>query len=195
MRVPRPCRMCVPVAQSSAQPKSRDEVSVPPPEPFGQQGIGRFILPVLAMISLMIAAASGTMWWRSYYEADTFSRSDEDGRNYVVRSIMGRVLIYRVDVAIDAINPFAGSSWTYSNFPLTQSLPDGWQQSWKKTVGIEWQYAPLTTPPGTIGGFWMRIRWRTIVIVSSILPIVRLFQHYRGKRRERQRGFAVEDAS
>src|SRR5688572_21483255 len=140
--------------------QSGEEVSVPPEEPFGQRGIGRYIFPTLALISLMIAAASGTMWWRSHFEADTFARN-ADNSAWIVRSIMGRILIYRVDFSVDAAAPFTGTSWQYSNFPLTQPLPDGWQPSWKKTVGVEWQPAPLTTPPGTVGGFWMRIRWRT----------------------------------
>jgi hypothetical protein len=171
--------------------QSRSEITVPPPEPFGQQGIGRFILPALAFVSLMIAAASATMWWRSNFEADTFSRN-VDSSGWAIRSIMGRVLIYRIDFADDSAIPFTGTSWNYSNFPITQPLPDGWQETWKKALGVEWQFAPLSTPPGTIGGFWMRIRWRTIVILASILPFVRMIQHYRERALIRQRGFAVD---
>jgi len=177
----------------SAGPRtqSRDEIALPPPEPFGQQGVARFIFPTLALVSLMLAAASATMWWRSYFEADTFARN-VDNSGWVVRSIVGRVLIYRVDFAEDAVIPFTGATWNYSNFQIIRELPDGWQQSWKKELGVEWQFAPLTTPPGTIGGFWMRIRWRTILILSSILPIARMIQHYRQRSRTRQRGFVVD---
>jgi hypothetical protein len=175
-------------AEATAKPRS--EISVPPPEPFGQEGIGRYVLPTLSLLSLMIAAASATMWWRSHVEADTFARN-VDSSGWVVRSIVGRILIYRVDFADDSAIPFTGTGWNYSTLPIIQPLPDGWQQSWRKELGVEWQYSPLTTPPGTVGGFWMRIRWRTIVILSSILPVVRMIQHYRQRARNRQRGFDV----
>jgi hypothetical protein len=112
-----------------------------------------------------------------------------------VRSILGRILIYRVDSTVDMATPFSGTSWMYSSFPLTRALPDGWQPSWKKELGVEWAHAPLATPPGTEGGFWLRIRWRTIVILFSILPIVRVIHPYRAQRLARQRGFAVQEAS
>jgi hypothetical protein len=176
---------------AEATTKPRTEVSVPPPEPFGQEGIGRYILPTLSLLSLMIAAASATMWWRSHVEADTFARN-VDSSGWVVGWLVGGLVFLGVDFADDSAIPFTGTGWNYSTLPIIQPLPDGWQQSWKKELGVEWQNAPLTAPPGTVGGFWMRIRWRTIVILASILPLVRMVQHYRQRAVLRQRGFDVD---
>lgn len=161
------------------------------PEPFGQFGIARYVLPVLAALSLVVSAASGTMWYRSYHDADTFERTT-GGSAYRVRSIVGRVLYYRLDFETD--NPFIArdSTWEYSTFPIIRPPPDGWQESWRKQLGVEWDDAPLAPQPNVSSGFWLRIRWRTIFILSSILPLIRLVQHYRRKAIERQRGFAAD---
>ncbi|MBC8106722.1 MAG: hypothetical protein H7Z14_09050 [Anaerolineae bacterium] len=168
-------------------------VEAPPPEPFGQFGIGRFVLPVLAALSLVLAGVSGTMWYRSYHDADTFERT-AGGSAYRVRSIVGRILYYRLDFNRDGPFPIfdTSSSWEYSTFPIINLPPDGWRETWKKQLGVEWDDAPLSQQQGISSGFWLRIRWRTIFILSSILPIIRLAQHYRRQAIARQRGFDVE---
>lgn len=162
-----------------------------PPEPFGQLGVGRFVLPVLAALSLVLASISGTMWYRSFREADTFSRTT-GGSTYQVRSIVGRVLYYRLDFDRDAPFPYSDTTWNYSSFPLMQRPPDGWQETWRKTLGVEWDDMPLMQQPGVASGFWLRVRWRTIFILSSVLPMMRLIQYYRRRGIERQRGFPVD---
>ena len=162
-----------------------------PPEPFGQFGIGRYVLPVLAAVSLVFASVSGTMWYRSYQEADTFERTS-GGSAYRIRSIVGRILYYRLDFERENPFPMSDTTWEYSTFPLVRQPPDGWQETWRKLIGVEWDDAPLAPQPGVAGGFWLRIRWRTIFILSSILPIIRLIQYYRRRAITRQRGFEVD---
>src|SRR5215211_2118708 len=129
-------------SESSEPRAERGECVEAPPEPFGQLGIGRYVLPVLAALSLVIASASGTMWYRSYHEADTFERS-AGGSVYRIRSIVGRVLYYRLDFDQDGPFSFAETGWNYSSFSIVQSPPDGWKESWQKALGVEWNDAPL----------------------------------------------------
>jgi len=165
----------------------------PPPEPFGQFGIGRFVLPVLAGFSLVMASISGTMWYRSYHDADSFERT-AGGSAYRIRSIVGRILYYRLDFEQNGPFPSGDSTWEYSTFPLIRLPPDGWQASWRKSIGVDWDHSTLAPQQGVSGGFWLRIRWRTIFILTSILPIIRLIQHYRQRGIARQRGFEVDDS-
>jgi hypothetical protein len=171
----------------------RPEISQPPPEPFGQVGIGRFVLPVLAAISMVFMGVSATMWYRSYVEGETLSRS-KGASTYVIRSIVGRLFYYRLDFEGQPpifIND--NTNWNYSSFPIGTRMPDGWRDSWRKLiVGVEWDYAPPTAAQGVVGGFWVRVQWRTIFILSSILPMIRIVQHYRRRSIERQPGFAVD---
>src|SRR4051794_26295975 len=114
-----------PVDKSSAISGARASGVEPPPEPFGQIGVGRFVLPVLAAVSLVIASVSGAMWYRSLYEADTFART-VGGSGYQVRSIVGRILIYRIDFDPNGPFPISDTTWNYSSFPIVRPLPDGW---------------------------------------------------------------------
>src|SRR5215212_8631685 len=104
-----------PVTKPSESGEPRAERIEAPPEPFGQLGIGRYVLPALAALSLVIASASGTMWYRSYHEADTFERS-AGGSVHRIRSIVGRILYYRLDFDQDGPFSFAETGWNYSSF-------------------------------------------------------------------------------
>ena len=114
-------------------------------------------------------------------------------RTYEANAYSAQVY-YRLD--FEGQPPFFindNTNWNYSSFPIGTRMPDGWRDSWRKSiVGVEWDHAPPTPAQGVFGGFWVRVQWRTVFILSSILPMIRIVQHYRRRAIDRQRGFTVD---
>jgi hypothetical protein len=184
-------------AESTATVADADaQTSRPPPEPFGQTGIRQYILPTLATISFTLACAAAIMWVRSRSTADIFARRD-GAVAWSVRSIYSRVVVTRLDLAdadVDDVPgiPLTGGGWQYASMEVPDSLPDGWQESWRKTLGVEWRDESLYRHPSVTGGWWMRIRWRTITLAVMVPPLVIAIVHdIRQRRRKQQRAAAL----
>lgn len=183
-----------PAAPAPAPPPP---VKAPAAEPFGQTGIRQYVLPAIAAISFTLACAAAIMWFRSGNTADMFARRD-GAVAWSVRSIYGRVLVVRTDLRDPDVDdvpgiPVTNGAWQYVMFEVPDGLPDGWQESWKKALGVEWQSVTLYQHPSVVGGWWMRIRWRTITLLAMAPPItIAVLRDLRQRRRRNQpEGFAV----
>jgi hypothetical protein len=169
----------------------------PPAEPFGQTGIRQYILPALAAVSFTVACAAAIMWFRSGNTADIFARRD-GAVTWSVRSIYGRILVTRTDLRdaeVDEVPgiPATSVGWQYATFEVPDSLPDGWRESWLKSLGVEWQDEPLFNHPSVVGGWWLRVRWRTVTLLALAPPVtIALVRELRQRRRRtRPQGFPV----
>jgi hypothetical protein len=181
-----------PAAASSATAASPPR---PPPEPFGQTGIRQYILPTLATVCFTLACAAAIMWMRSRSTADIFARRD-GAVTWSVRSLYSRIVITRTDLSdADADDvpgiPLTGGGWQYASFEFPDNLPDGWQESWRKTLGVEWRPESLVRHPSIAGGWWMRIRWRTVTLLAMAPPIAIAILHDLRQRRRKQRAAAA----
>ncbi len=139
------------------------------PEPFGQEGMRRHLLPTLVWALGICLAVSMSMWLRSQ---DTLDLVGRDGANSRVefRSVIGRIVVDYV--AMERSNRAAiAAEWYRSSQSLGQ-IQDGWQESWKKAVGVEWGW--IAPQPRWDGGsslpIWrLRVRWRTITLVYLVV--------------------------
>jgi len=183
----------------AAATTATEKASTPPPEAFGQTGIRQYILPALATISFTLACAAAIMWLRSQNTADIFARRD-GAVAWSVRSIYSRIVVTRTDLReADADDvpgvPFSGNGWQYASIEVPDGLPDGWQESYLKILGLEWRPESLVRHPSVTGGWWMRIRWRTITLAVMLPPIAIAITHdLRQRRRQRAalaRGFEL----
>ena len=144
-------------------------------EPFGQQSAVVMVLPLLSSVSLIVLAACAIMWYRSHVLVDTFNRS-EGKTEWIVQSANGRFLVGRVDHAasIDEVS----RNWTYQSRPLRRAAYDPWQPSLWKGIGIEYRNAPVAVL-GAVSGWWLRVRWSTLVALGAVLPAWRLLRSWR----------------
>jgi hypothetical protein len=181
----------------AATPTTSPPAKTPPAEPFGQTGIRQYILPALAAVSFTLACAAAIMWFRSSNTADILARRD-GAVTFSVRSIYGRIVVTRADLRdadVDDVPgiPVSSGGWQYGMFEVPDSLPDGWRESWRKSIGVEWQDEALFRHPSVVGGWWLRVRWRTITLLAMAPPITIAIVHDLRQRRRRKRpeGFAV----
>jgi hypothetical protein len=185
-----------PAIATPAAPPANDVVPArPPPEPFGQTGIRQYILPTLATIFFTLACSAAIMWVRSRSTADIFARRD-GAVTWSVRSLYSRIVITRIDLNDPETDdvpgiPLGGGGWQYVSFEFPDGLPDGWEQSWRKTLGVEWRPESLARHPSIVGGWWMRIQWRTVTLVAMTPPIVIAVLHDLRQRRRKQRAAAA----
>jgi len=124
--------------------------------------------------------------------ADMFSRRD-GAVAWAVRSIYGRIVVTRTDLRegdVDADEVFgvpeSGTGWNYAMVDVPDEMPDGWRASWKKTLGVEWRHESLLRQPAVIGGWWLRVRWRTITLLAMVPPLLITMLHESRRRRSKR---------
>jgi hypothetical protein len=120
------------------------------------------------------------MWYRSYVLVDRFGRS-EGTTEWVIQSSYGRILIGRVDHST-AINVSKSNNWSFRTERMRSVRFDPWEPSIWKSIGVEYRGEPLNAF-GAVGGWWLRVRWPTLVVASGIIPLWRVVVARR-KRRE-----------
>ena len=159
------------------------------PDAFGQLGVRQFAVPALSLVMLFLAGVSGVMWYRSFDTSDVLNRRI-GGTTWAVYSVYGRILVLRSD-----LSPSAGSvsdtGWQYGSQPVPDFVQDLWTPSWRKTLGVEWRSEPIGNNLVIVGGWWLRIRWRTVLVLSAILPVWRAIVDWRRSSARRVPGFEV----
>jgi hypothetical protein len=158
-------------------------------EPFGQVGVRQFFRPGLTLLSVLLACGSAYMWYRSYELSDAFVRSSGT-ETWWVRSIYGRIVITGSDFS-NYYRPVRETGWNYICL-LVGPTSDGWDPSLKKVLGVQWRNEPLFIPDRAATGWWVRIRWRTIVLLFLIGPAISAYRKY---RRDAPRGFEIAPAA
>ena len=163
-----------------AQASSNDPRN-PAHEPFGQLGVGQYVIPALATASLVVMILSLAMWYRSHRIVDSFT-SEKAGSSWIANSIYGRIFVvcrYRAE-RYESLD----GAWNYDTQPMPQNLRDAWAPSVWKSIGIEFrnEVLPPTAASSAAGGWWLRVRWPFIAAMSSVLPIVRVLYVIRQRR-------------
>ncbi len=182
-----------PTHELSSRPKP---IAAPPPqiiqEPFGQAGVLRFVRPMLQIMVTCICVISACLWYRSYNLSDSFSVWPIDQYGWTTNSIYGRIVFNRFLLSREYPDSPAVPGGTirtsYTTSLVPETIVDAWQPSWLKTLGIEWRHVsvPLALR-GHFSDFWLRIRWRTITLVSAIWPVMGVLHHHLTLRRSRLR--------
>jgi hypothetical protein len=155
-------------------------------EPFGQRGVRQYVMPALTVLSFVVTCLAGVMWYRSYSVADQFAR--EDGvSTLLIRSIYGRVVMTysRLDASPDSASRYT-PEWRYSTSEMPEVVRDAWRDSWKKRIGIDWRGEPLLQPELAVGGWWLRVRWPLIAVLSLVVPVARALAHQRRVMRQKR---------
>jgi hypothetical protein len=162
------------------------------PEAFGQLGVRQFLVPALSLVMLFLAGLSAVMWYRSFDTTDMFNRRIGTS-TWAVYSIYGRIVVTRQDLAPSA-GRTSDTGWQYGAQPAPYVVDDLWIPSWRKTIGIEWRGQPIGNNPIIVDGWWVRIRWRTVLVLSAIVPVARGMREWRRSRARLAPAFEVVTA-
>lgn len=133
------------------------------PEPFGQRGIRGMVRPLFVTLCALGVAISLAMLVRSHkfydrvWQAENYRRTD-------ITSAMGQIVYTRRQTLRPAP---AGTGWQYESAEF-RSDNDGWPESFRKTIGIQWGDEPFTRRDGQVFQAWrLRIRWRTMLALYA----------------------------
>lgn len=149
------------------------------PEPFGQTGVRQYLGSFLALLGAAAMAVSIAMWARSTNTSDVLEIVHPYGRT-MVSSAWGRLR-----VASFASGAQAEWTWYYSNRPFTYRGTDPWPPSPWKTLGIE--FRRQSADPRVSGGWWLRVKWSTAVVLSAAWPMIHALRQTRHHRAARDR--------
>jgi hypothetical protein len=154
-------------------------------EPFGQRGIRGMVRPLFIGFCAMGVAISLAMLVRSHKYYDRVSQS-RDYRRTDLTSAMGQIVYTNRRTLRPAPG---GTGWQYESAEFT-SDNDGWPESWKKVIGVQWGDESFTRADGRVFQAWrLRIRWRTLLAIYAIPVLLDAFSKYR--RNRRPHGFEV----
>lgn len=158
-------------------PRMREDHFDPSAEPFGQQGVLPYVWPTFVILCAVGFCTCLLMLQRSQVVWDTVANTTSTQR-VQVSSVIGRLVVTIIpyNYSSDSI-----SEWDFDSRPF-DSVQDGWEDSWKKTLGVEWGYERAPQFNRQPVGMWrLRIRWRTLAAVYAVPILIEMGR--RGWRR------------
>lgn len=145
-------------------------------EPFGQRGVLPYVWPVFVVLCAVGLCTCLLMNHRSWSNWDIISNASAN-RQMTFASVIGRIVIdvYPTGRGGD----MTGSIWSFDT-DLFDNIQDGWQPSWKKTLGVEWGEETVRRFGGQQVTYWrLRIRWRTLAVLYAVPVVVELSRRFR----------------
>ncbi len=149
-----------------------------PPEPFGQRGVRQYFGRASTAICLLVMFIAIGMLARSHFVVDVIAKVQDD-RLMEIRSVYGRLLVYSRPFTRAEGDP---RGWLLQSYPMPGRIRDPWAPGWQKTLGFEVGRTDLAGQ-GQPGWWWMRLKWSTVAVLASLLPVSRAVQNRSGQRR------------
>ena len=145
------------------------------PEPFGQRGILPYVWPTFVVLCAIGVCTCLIMHRRSSYTWDSVSNTAAT-RRVIVASVIGRLV---VDIFPVTEGDVTSSNWNFDSRDFA-TIQDGWPESWKKTLGIQWGDESIRRFGGQQLDYWrFRIRWRTLAILYALPVGIELLRQVR----------------
>lgn len=144
-------------------------------------GIGRGLLRLALLLFLGLSLLCATFWYRS---GNIYDQIDVTGTGEVLRltSAIDRLVIHKYVAEARRGDPTLTEGWSYLSVPAA-GLTDGWEPSGWKLLGVGWDDVPLD-PRFTGTGWWIRLKWSTLMAVFAVPPLAwTIFRRVRDRRR------------
>lgn len=158
--------------------KPKPEPQAPPAddaEPWGQQGVLGHLVPALAKLCIFCAFIGCLLWNRSWSLREGFA-FEPPRRSVELTSVVGRVRL----VVAPRGGTMTGGSELISHPAPSLAYGDPWEPGIMKTIGVGTSVEAYGKAgvPATV----LRIRWRTIVGVLLLFPVIYYYRQWRASR-------------